>query len=98
MNNAMIKMMPMISCKKASRLMSEGMDRSLSFKETLSLNMHLLFCTACKQVLKQLKGLRRLMRAYRSHLISKSTKSSSLSQKTKDKIKQNLINSRFKGD
>ncbi len=92
MNSALMKMMPMISCKKASRLMSEGMDRRLSVNETLNLKMHLFFCAACKQVLKQLKGLRRLLRTYRDYLISKST-TSSLNKKTKDKIKDTLINS-----
>jgi len=68
--------------------MSEGMDRSLSIKESMSLKMHLFFCAACKQILKQLKGLRRLLRTYRNHLISKSAVVSGLSQKAKDKIKQ----------
>lgn len=86
-------MMPMISCKKASRLMSEGMDRRLSINEVLNLKMHLFFCAACKQVLKQLKGLRRLMRAYRNHLMSKQAKSSSLNQRVKDKIKHALMDS-----
>ena len=91
MNNRLMKMMPMISCKKASRLMSEGMDQRLSVKEVINLKMHLFFCAACAQVLRQLKGLRRLMRAYRNHLMSKSDKSSSLSQRAKDKIKQTLV-------
>jgi len=93
MNSALMKMMPMISCKKASRLMSEGMNRRLLIKEVMSLKLHLFFCAACKQVLKQLKGLRKLIRTYRNHLILESSNSSRLSQVVKDKIKQTLINS-----
>lgn len=93
MNERLMKMMPMISCKKASRLMSEGMDRRLSFKEVIDLKMHLLMCGACAQILKQLKGLRRLIRAYRNHLLLNLTKSPRLSQTFKDKIKQILLTS-----
>lgn len=93
MNERLMKMMPMISCKKASRLMSEGMDRRLSLKETINLKMHLLMCGACTQVLKQLKGLRRLLRAYRDHLILKSSNSPHLNQVVKNQIKQKLLNS-----
>jgi len=88
MNDRLMKMMPMISCKKASRLMSEGMDRRLSIKEMMRLKVHLMMCGACIQVLKQLKGLRRLLRAYRKHLLIKSTSFPRLSQSAKDKIKQ----------
>jgi hypothetical protein len=91
MNNKLMKMMPMISCKKASQLMSDGLNRRLSFKETIDLKMHLLMCGACKQVLKQLKGLRKLMRAYRNYPLFKSSISPRLTQITKDKIKQNLL-------
>jgi hypothetical protein len=90
MNNRLMKMMPMISCKKASHLISEGMNRRLSLKESIGLKIHLLMCRACSQVLKQLKGLRRLLRAYHKYLINKSISSSGLSQLTKDKIKQVL--------
>jgi len=84
-------MMPMISCKKASHLISEGMDRRLSVRESIGLKIHLLMCGACAQVLKQLKGLRRLLRAYHIHLQTKSISSPILSQTAKDKIKLVLI-------
>lgn len=93
MNDRLMKMMPMISCKKASHLISEGMDRRLSVGESIGLKIHLLMCGACAQILKQLKGLRKLLRAYRNHLMSKSNKSSSLSKETKHKIKEILMNS-----
>lgn len=70
--------------------MSVGMDRRLSMKEFVSLKMHLFMCGACAQVLKQLRGLRRLLRAYHKHLLTKSTASSLLSQAAKNTIKQLL--------
>ncbi len=88
-----MKMIPMISCKKASHLISEGMDRPLTLGESFSLKIHLMMCKACTQVLKQLRGIRILMRAYRKYLFSKKTKSSSLSPKTKDRIKQAIASS-----
>jgi len=90
MKNSLMKMMPMISCKKASHLISEGMDRRLTLRESISLKMHLIMCGACKQVLKQLKGIRILMRAYRKYILSKAISSSSLNQKVKNRIKQVL--------
>lgn len=88
MKNSLMKMIPMISCQKASHLISEGMDRPLTLKETISLKMHLIMCKACTQVLKQLKGIRILIRAYRKYLFSKSTPSAILNQSTKNKIKK----------
>lgn len=88
MKNSLMKMIPMISCKKASHLISEGMDRPLTLGESFSLKIHLMMCKACTQVLKQLRGIRILMRAYRKYLYSNNTKTFLLNPKVKDRIKQ----------
>ena len=93
MKNSLMKIMPMISCKKASQLMSEGMNRRLSMSETIGLRMHLFMCGTCKQVLKQFQTLRILLHSYRQYLLSKSLKSAVLSQQTKNKMKEKLITS-----
>jgi hypothetical protein len=85
-----MKMMPMISCQKASHLISERMDRRLTLKELISLKLHLVMCEACTQVSLQFKGLRILLRAYRKYLFSKSTTPSSLNQTVKERIKKVL--------
>lgn len=43
----------MISCKKATHLISKSMEEKLSFKEELSLKVHLFICEFCEQFKKQ---------------------------------------------
>lgn len=47
------------SCKQASRLQSEAMDRNLSLLEALGLRLHLVLCKWCRRYGQQLKFLRR---------------------------------------
>ena len=51
----------MLSCKEANRVMSEGMDRTLSRGERFALWMHLAMCRACSRVKGQLHLLRRAL-------------------------------------
>jgi hypothetical protein len=52
-----------VSCKRASMLISESMDRALSRRERLSLGFHLLICTYCRRLRSQLRSLRRIMQS-----------------------------------
>lgn len=54
----------MLTCKEASRLQSQALDRRLDFGERLSLRFHMALCDACTRVSRQLDFLRRAMRAY----------------------------------
>ncbi len=49
----------MMSCKEASRLMSEALDRKLAVGERLALRFHVAICAGCTRVEKQLAFLRR---------------------------------------
>ncbi|HEX5768012.1 MAG TPA: zf-HC2 domain-containing protein [Burkholderiales bacterium] len=51
-----------ISCKEASRLMSQAQDRELSLGERASLKFHLVLCRGCRAFKGQLELLRRAMR------------------------------------
>jgi hypothetical protein len=53
-----------LTCKEASRLQSQALDRPLTFGERLSLRLHTAVCDACTRVEKQLAFLRRAMREY----------------------------------
>ena len=55
-----------MSCKRASRLMSQSRDRKLSFGERASLQLHLAICRGCRAVNAQFELLRRAMRIRRS--------------------------------
>lgn len=51
-----------LSCREATRLMSEGQDRSLGAAERLLLQTHLLACSGCAAFAKQLELLRKALR------------------------------------
>lgn len=50
------------SCKEVSRLVSEGLDRDLSFGERVALRVHLLMCKGCRNFEAQMMVLRDAMR------------------------------------
>ncbi len=47
----------MLSCKEATQLVSEGLDRELSFWQRMSLRLHVLMCRACSRYTRQVKAL-----------------------------------------
>ncbi|GAA0681202.1 hypothetical protein GCM10009104_02180 [Marinobacterium maritimum] len=53
----------MQSCKRATELMSQQLDRELSGSEKLSLKMHLFMCRHCRKCDAQFKVLHRLASA-----------------------------------
>lgn len=53
-----------LSCKEASRLISEGMDRRLSVPERIRLRLHVGICDACTKFSSQVAFLRRALKAY----------------------------------
>lgn len=45
----------MLSCKQASKLASDMIDRPLSFKEHIALKFHLFICRMCARYATQIK-------------------------------------------
>jgi hypothetical protein len=54
----------LLSCREASRLISEELDRNLGVAERASLRVHLAICVACTRVTRQFEFLRRAARQY----------------------------------
>jgi ABC-type polysaccharide/polyol phosphate transport system ATPase subunit len=52
----------MLSCKEATQLVSQGLDRRLGFGERVALRLHLLICDGCTHFKKQTAFLRKAMR------------------------------------
>ncbi len=52
----------MLNCKQATELMSRGMDRSLSLSRRISLRIHLMMCSGCRNLNKQMQFLRQASR------------------------------------
>ena len=54
-----------ISCKEASRLLSESHDRPLGWLERLKLRVHLALCDMCTRFAAHLRFMRQTMQRYR---------------------------------
>jgi len=52
----------MLSCKEATRLLSEAQDRKLVLPEKLQLEIHLAMCTGCRNYRRQMSFLREACR------------------------------------
>jgi hypothetical protein len=48
----------MISCKRATELISKAMEEELSIKEKVSLNLHLFICECCELFKKHISLVR----------------------------------------
>ncbi|HCG77732.1 MULTISPECIES: zf-HC2 domain-containing protein [Thalassolituus] len=51
----------MLSCEQATRLLSEGQDRTLTFPEKMNLKVHTAMCSGCREFGRQLGSLRTLI-------------------------------------
>jgi hypothetical protein len=51
-----------LSCKEATRLVSQGLDRELGFGERVMLRVHLAICDGCTNFKDQVALLRRAIR------------------------------------
>lgn len=51
--------MKMLSCREATRLVSQGLDRELALGERIALRVHLAICAGCRNVDRQLSFIRR---------------------------------------
>jgi hypothetical protein len=51
-----------LTCKEATRLVSQGLDRHLGLLERVKLRLHLLICDGCSNFSRQVKFLRDAVR------------------------------------
>lgn len=51
----------MISCKHATELISQGLDRRLTLAERLRLRLHLFICSGCRNTRKHFRFLRKAL-------------------------------------
>ena len=74
----------MLSCKQASRLLSQSLDRRLSWRERSALRLHLAICDFCRRFGKQLLILRDTVR--KSVAAIEQDESLQLSQQVRERI------------
>jgi predicted anti-sigma-YlaC factor YlaD len=53
-----------LTCKQASRMISEGLDKELPPAARATLHMHLAVCAACRRLERQFGFLRQALSAY----------------------------------
>jgi hypothetical protein len=76
------------SCKEATRLQSESMDRKLSVWERMGLSLHLLLCKWCRRYRQQLGFLRSAAHQCDEHQASQ--RPECLSTEARERIKQKM--------
>lgn len=54
----------MLNCHDATRLMSEEQERELGLKERMSLKLHVMMCSGCRNFGRHMHFLRSAMHAY----------------------------------
>ena len=54
----------MLSCKEATHLMSEALDRKLSAAERVQLELHNTICKGCRNFKEQMRFLREASKRY----------------------------------
>jgi hypothetical protein len=47
----------MLSCKQASQIISQSLDRKLTMQERFALKLHLLICKYCKRFSQQIQAV-----------------------------------------
>ena len=60
------KLTHMLSCKEATRLLSQRQDRALTTAENVKLRLHLVVCIACTRFARQLVFMRTALSRYRT--------------------------------
>lgn len=80
----------MLTCKQASRLVSQSLDRPLSWSEHAQLKFHLLICKACQQFGQQLHLLSLAIKSMAQQ--TEHDSSIQLSLEAKIRITQAMIN------
>lgn len=54
----------MLSCKEATQLLSDSLDRRLPLRQRIALRMHLLMCRVCPRIRRQMLFLREAASRY----------------------------------
>jgi Putative zinc-finger len=78
----------MLTCKEASALVSQSLDRRLGMRERVLLRVHLWACDACTLFRRQLEFLRAAARQYAQR--SAAVESLRLSDAARERIKHTL--------
>lgn len=82
----------MLTCRDASRLQSEALDKKLSFVQRLGLALHLAICKWCRRYGRQVRFLREAAHEHPENLSEAVPQK--LSAEARERIKQRLQSER----
>jgi sporulation-control protein spo0M len=54
----------MMNCRQATKLLSEKMERPLSAREKMTLRLHTVLCSSCRQFGHHLQEIREISKSY----------------------------------
>ena len=77
----------MASCKDTSQLISESLDRPLSWRESMSIRLHTLPCDMCRRYGKQLRFVKNTCADAN---LEQTTASAHLDEEARDRIRDRL--------
>ena len=80
----------MLSCKDATKLMSQSFDRHLTWMERAGLRLHLMICKACPEAHRQLEFLHKACQRYASLPVETDSMQTGLKPETRERIMKNL--------
>lgn len=60
----------LLTCKQATHLLSDALDRPLDLKERLELKLHLKMCTGCRRYQQQMGVIRQACRGLLAEVAS----------------------------
>lgn len=78
----------MLTCKQASQLISQSLDRPLPLSSRLQLRLHLFICDACTRFKQQLHQLRNVVKRATTH--TENDSAIRLSKEAKDRISSTI--------
>ncbi len=81
----------MLSCKDASQIISQSLDRQLTIRERFALNLHLFICTYCKRFSQQVQSMRVALKLTTSNMENDDT--IKLPSETKKRLIQTIESS-----
>ena len=87
----------MLSCKDATRLVSEHLDRKLPFWRRAGLRLHVLLCRGCSRYTQQIKKIDQAVSShYRADPASRTRER--ISDSARERIKASLCSTPSDGD
>ncbi len=78
----------MFNCKEVSKLVSQSMDRELSFSKRMGVRFHLMMCRYCARFGQQLKRIRVLLHSQKEENIPSLTIDNKLKASLNDLVAQ----------